>query len=112
MKTYPLFAFSDNHHSEQVLVTRGATLDDALDHASNSSFFRRGVTIFPLSFVPIQAAELYGHNHAPGWLHRMPEYMRRREAAALQKEVIVCGPAQVQNRLIQECVSALRERCE
>ena len=72
--SYPLFAFTNE---EVTVVTRGSTLDVAFDNVSHSPAFRRGTTVRALDFVPIDSALLYGTNHAPGWLHRAPEYERR-----------------------------------
>lgn len=99
---YPLWAFSDDHSASHVLVTRGKDLDSAIEHATNSPFFRRGVTIFPVNVLPLNASVLYSTNHASGWLHREPMYEQRKR----MKEV----GTKSKEEIIELAISVLRER--
>lgn len=76
MRTFGLWHFSDGQIS---IITRGISEEQAMSYAAESPAFKRGVTIFPVNYLPIEAAELYNKNHAAGWLHRAPEWLQRQE---------------------------------
>lgn len=76
MRIFPLFLFSDGNI---IVGTRALTQEQAMSYAEHSKCFRHGVTIFPLDYCPIEAAELYGESHASGWLHRPPRWLQQLE---------------------------------
>lgn len=74
---YPLFAFSDGRI---IIITRGVDENQAMAYAArDGGSFPRGVTVFPLDHLPINAAKLYDQNHEDGWLYRMPVWVRKQQ---------------------------------
>ncbi len=74
---YPLFAFSDGRI---IVITRGIDEEQAMTYAAREGgSFPRGVTVFPLDHLPINAAMLYNQNHDDGWLYRMPVWVRKQQ---------------------------------
>ena len=77
MRTFPLYAFSDGNIT---VITRGQNEEQAMSYACrDSGQFKRGVTVFPLDHLPINAAKLYDTNHRKGWLHRRPYWLEKAE---------------------------------
>ena len=65
MKVFRLFAFSDGNIT---VITRGETLDQAFSWAARPDglFTKKGATIFPLDYLPINAGKLYSANYSEG----------------------------------------------
>ncbi len=83
MRTFHLYAFSD---SNITVITRGETQEQAMSYAArNDGMFKRGVTVYPLDYLPIEAATLYNTNHNEGWLHRVPSWLLKTEREQIAK---------------------------
>ena len=79
IRKFHLYAFSDGNIT---VITRGETEEQAMSYACrNSGQFKRGVTVFPLDHLPINAAQLYDTNHRKGWLTRKPQWLEIAERA-------------------------------
>lgn len=76
MRVFRLFCFSDGN---SMIITRGLTQEQALSYCAKSPLFRRGSTIFPINYCPINAFELYSQNHSDGWMYRAPVWLRKLE---------------------------------
>lgn len=83
-RTFHLYAFSDG---DIIVITRGETVEQAMTYAArDNGLFPRGVTIYSVGYLPLDAAKLYSLNHDAGWLHRLPEWLRKKEnKEAVQK---------------------------
>ena len=93
MRIFRLFGFSDG---KITVITRGVTEAQALEYATRpDGAFRRGVTVFPLNHLPINASRLYDINHEPGWLYRAPLWLRKKE----QQEAIAKGSQTILNEI-------------
>ena len=76
MRTFPLFAFSD---SNLTVITRGENEEQAMTYATRvGGVFPRGVVVYPLDHLPVEAAKLYEINHSSGWLYRAPKWLQQR----------------------------------
>ncbi len=100
MRVFRLFAFSD---SRITVITRGETQEQAMRYACrDDGAFPRGVTVFPLDYLPINASELYSKNHSYGWLYRAPIWLANEEyQQAIKKGV---------PEIISDALDALRQR--
>ena len=79
MRKFHLYAFSDGNN---IVITRGENQEQAMSYACrNDGQFKRGVTVFCLDYLPINAAELYNANHEKGWLYRAPVWVQKVEHA-------------------------------
>ena len=77
MRKFRLYGFSDG---KITVITRGENEDQAMRYATrDNGRFPRGVTVFPLSHLPINANKLYDANHDSGWLYRAPEWLQKEE---------------------------------
>lgn len=76
MRVFRLYQFSDGLTN---VITRGLTVEQAMSYAVKSPAFKRGSTIFPINFCPINAKALYSANHSDGWLYRAPVWLRKQE---------------------------------
>lgn len=110
MKAYHLFMFENG--DEVRVLTRGEDMEQALEHASQSPNFRIGSTVSHCGFVPVNAARLYDSNHSPGWLHRPPEWVMRKQRAELARRVRVEGFEAVSSELMKSVVEALRSKSQ
>jgi len=77
MRVFRLYAFTDG---KVTVVTRGENQEQAMSYASrDNGSFPKGVTIYSLDYLPINAAELYNTNHSCGWLYRSPCWLAKIE---------------------------------
>ena len=94
MRKFHLYGFSDGRIT---VITRGETQDQAMSYAArNDGAFKKGVTIYPLDYLPINAAELYDQNHESGWLTRAPKWVQEAE----MKEAVKLGLTGVLDQII------------
>jgi len=98
MKTYPLWAVRTGI---DIWVSRG-TKEQVVRHITRTP----GVRYYTvLDWVPIDAAEKYSKNHAPGWLYREPVRLRK------HRDEIGCYNKTVKE-LIDELVSTAENYSE
>jgi hypothetical protein len=90
MRKFYLFAFSDG---VTTVITRGENQEQAMSYACrNNGAFKKGVTVFPVDHLPLNAAKLYSCNHAVGWLNRAPIWLQkleREQAVSMGSENII-----------------------
>jgi len=75
MIDFPLYAFTTSN-TRRIIVTRGSTPTNALNHARSARLFR-GREVYQLNYVPIDANLFYQRNHPFDWLNTMPIYERK-----------------------------------
>jgi hypothetical protein len=68
---YYLFGWSDG---KKTIISRGRTSRDVLKHVMSD--FPRGATLTEVSKLSLEMGKLYSRNHAEGWLHRIPHYLK------------------------------------
>lgn len=89
MRKFRLYAFSDGY---KTIITRGENQEQAMSYACRTNdAFKKGVTVFPLDYLPINSKELYNTNHNEGWLYRSPIWLQKAE----QKQAIELGFAKI-----------------
>jgi hypothetical protein len=71
---YPLSGVTDG---DILVVSRGETEEQVIDYIKQSDIFFRGVTIWLVDRLPLDAAKQYSLNHSHGWLYRCPLYLER-----------------------------------
>ncbi len=69
---YPLFGFEDTNGKQ--VISRGRDSEDVLTHIICE--FPRGSTLKEMDSLPINCNKLYDKNHNPGWLERIPDYLK------------------------------------
>jgi len=70
---YYLFGWSDG---KKTVISRGRNSRDVLSHVIND--FPRGATLTEIDKLSVDLHKFYSRNHDPGWLHRMPHYLRKK----------------------------------
>ena len=68
---YYLFGWSDG---KKTIISRGRDSRDVLKHVISD--FPRGATLNLIDKLPLDMGRLYDRNHEPGWLHRIPHYLK------------------------------------
>jgi len=69
---YHLYAFTD---SNVTVITRGLTERKALAHVAQSGVFPRGVGVYPVGWLPVDAPDRYLEaDHDFDWFHVAPQY--------------------------------------
>lgn len=94
MCVFPLFGFTDGY---TIVITRGENEDQAMCYACrDNGVFKRGVTVYSLDHLPIDAAKLYNTNHDSDWLHRAPVWVQKQE----REEAVNLGSTLVLNQAL------------
>ena len=105
MKTYPLWAVRTGI---DIWVSRG-TKEQVVRHITRTP----GVRYYTvLNWVPIDAAEKYSKNHAPGWLYCEPVHLQKERLRKHQDEILGQYDRDYCSKTVEELIDELASTVE